>query len=138
MDRVTVGEVMTRAVVTVTSAMTVAEVAALLRGWEITGAPVVDGEGRVLGVVSELDVIAREGATVGDIMSRQVFSVSEDTDIEDVGRLFYNQRIRRVPVVRAGQLVGIVSRSDLLDRPALRHFLPGDLREVYAERESDP
>src|SRR5262249_23674003 len=65
-------------------------------------------------MLSELDLIGRQGATAADIMSRQVTSVGEDSDVDEVGRLFVNQRLRRVPVVAEGRLVGIVSRSDLL------------------------
>jgi CBS domain-containing protein len=74
----------------------------------------VDGAGRVLGMVSELDLISRHGATAADIMTSQVTSVGEDTDLEDVARLFVGQRLRRVPVLADGRLVGIVSRSDVL------------------------
>lgn len=84
----------------------------------------VDDEGRVLGVVSELDVVGRKGATAADIMSKQVISVTESTDVDEVLHLFLNQRIRRVPVLSDGQhLVGIVSRSDLVRPASISHFL---------------
>ena len=124
--RTLVGVLMNRDVITVPPTMPVAELAALLAERRISGAPVVDDTGRVLGVVSEVDILGRPGATAGDIMSRGVISVSEDTEIEEVAHLFLNQRIRRVPVLADGRLVGIVSRSDLL-RPAAVGEIRGSL-----------
>jgi CBS domain-containing protein len=105
---------MTRAVVTVPPTMPVQEVAALLGARGLAGVPVVDEGGRVLGMVSDLDLLGREGTTAGDIMSRQITSVAEDTDVDEVSQLFVSQRLRRVPVLADGRLAGIVSRSDLL------------------------
>jgi CBS domain-containing protein len=109
-----VRDVMTRQVTTVPPTMPVQEVAALLGERGLAGVPVVDESGKVLGVVSELDLMSRGGATAGDVMTRQVTSVTEDTDVDEVSRLFVNQRLRRVPVLADGRLVGIVSRSDVL------------------------
>jgi CBS-domain-containing membrane protein len=114
-------EIMTREVVTVPATMPIQEVAALLRERRITGVPVVDDRGRVLGVVSEVDLLSRRGATAGDIMSREVISVTEETDVDEVARLFVDWRIRRVPVLADGRLVGIVGRADLLRPSALGH-----------------
>lgn len=124
MAQMSVKEIMTKDVVTVQSATPVREVADLLRERNVSGVPVVDDEGRVLGVVSELDVVSRRGATAADIMSKQVISVTEDTDVDEVLHLFLNQRIRRVPVLSDGQhLAGIVSRSDLVRPASISHFL---------------
>ncbi|HZS00754.1 MAG TPA: FAD-dependent oxidoreductase [Chloroflexota bacterium] len=109
-----VRDVMTRDVVTVPPTMPVREVAALLDERRLAGVPVVDEAGRVLGMISELDVMSREGATAADIMTREVTSVAEDTDVDDLSQLFLNQRLRRVPVLAGERLVGIVSRSDVL------------------------
>ncbi|GBD16562.1 Hypoxic response protein 1 [bacterium HR26] len=76
--------------------------------------PVVDNEGRVIGIVSEYDVISKRGRTAADIMSRDVISVSEDTSAESVAQLLSERRVRRVPVLRDGRLVGIISRADLV------------------------
>ena len=124
MEQMPVKEIMTKDVITATSTMPVREVANLLSERSVSGVPVVDDEGRVLGVVSELDVVGRKGATAADIMSRQVISVTEETDVDEVLHLFLNQRIRRVPVLSGGQhLVGIVSRSDLVRPASISHFL---------------
>ncbi len=124
MAEMAVKEIMTQDVITVPSVMPVREVANLLSERNVSGVPVVDDEGRVLGVVSELDIVGRQGATAADIMSKQVISVTEDTDVDEVLHLFLNQRIRRVPVLSGGQhLVGIVSRSDLVRPASISHFL---------------
>lgn len=107
-------EIMTRAVITVPTTMPVKEVAQILADKKITGLPVVDDEGRVVGIVSELDIISRQGETTAEIMSDQVISATEATDAGEVAHLFTSRRIRRVPILADGRLVGIVSRSDLM------------------------
>ncbi len=124
MAEMPVKQIMTKDVVTVPSEMPVREVANLLSERNVSGVPVVNDEGRVIGVVSELDVVGRRGATAADIMSKQVISVTEDTNVDEVLHLFLNQRIRRVPVLSGGQhLVGIISRSDLVRPASVSHFL---------------
>ena len=114
MVEIAVKEIMTTKVITVPAAMPVEQVAQVLSEQHITGLPVVDQQKRVIGIVSEFDLLSRRGATAADIMSREVVSVSEETDAGEVAQLLTNQRIRRVPVLDAGRLVGIVSRSDLV------------------------
>lgn len=109
-----VHEIMTRNVITVPATMPVKDVAQLLSERRITGLPVVNEEGLVVGVLSELDIISRHGTVAGDIMSAQVISAAEDADAEDVAKLLTDRRIRRVPILADGKLVGIVSRSDLI------------------------
>jgi CBS-domain-containing membrane protein len=92
-------EIMTRDVITVPATMPVKEIAQVLAERRITGLPVVDDEGRVVGIISELDIISRQGATAADIMSAQVISATEETDAEEVAQLFTSRRIRRVPIL---------------------------------------
>jgi CBS domain-containing protein len=96
------------------------EAARLLTFHDISGLPVCEA-GRVVGVVSEADLIGKRGETVGAVMSSPAVTVSESTRLEDVAELLTRQRIRRVPVVDdRGQLVGIVSRRDVLKWAASR------------------
>jgi len=111
---VPVSEIMTRDVITVPPDMPTKDVADILSEKHITGLPVVDATGKVVGVLSELDIISRQGATAADIMSGQVISAAEDDDVQEVANLFSSRRIRRVPILADGQLVGLVSRSDLM------------------------
>ena len=115
-----VKEVMTSHVVTVDADVRAEEVARLLTRHRISGLPVVDRSGALIGLVSEYDLLARKGGTVAEIMSGNVISVGPETDIEEVARLIANRRIRRVPVLEGGRLVGIVSRSDLIQQIAMR------------------
>jgi CBS domain-containing protein len=91
-----------------------ADVAQLLVQYKISAVPVVDAGGTVIGLVSEHDLIARTGPTAADVMSHGVVSVTEDTDVDDVRHLLIDRRIRRVPVMSGGQIIGIVSRADLV------------------------
>lgn len=109
-----VKEIMTAPVVSVTGGMSPPEVAAVLRDNRISGAPVVDGSGAVIGLISEFDLLARTGRTAEDVMTRSVISVSEDTDVDEVRHLLVQRRIHRVPVLAGPVLVGIVSRSDVI------------------------
>ncbi len=68
----------------------------------------------VLGLVSEYDLLAKDGATAKDIMSTAVISASPDTAISDIRQLLVGQRIGRLPILSGGRLVGIISRGDLM------------------------
>ena len=137
----TVEDVMTRDVVTVTPAMSIHEAARLMIDHGVSGLPVVNDEGQLLGIISDGDLILRHkrtegrpwwrrffedgerlareyqkagGTTVGEVMTRPALSISPVFGIETAASIFLNRRIRRLPVVRDGKLVGIVSRGDLL------------------------
>jgi CBS domain-containing protein len=110
-----VKDVMTRNVITFKEDTPVEEVAQTLTSKRITGAPVVGGDGLVVGIVSEVDVFSKKGKLARDIMSTHVISVTEDTGIDEAARLLAGERIRRVPVIKRGKMVGLLSRSDVLD-----------------------
>jgi CBS domain-containing protein len=138
----TVKDVMTAEVVAVRRDTTFKELAAALRQHRVSAFPVVDDRDRVIGVVSEADMLAKEamtepgvvsellhhsdvrkaeGLTAGALMTHQVVTVSPDDSIEQAARMMHFLKVRQLPVVNSGgELVGIVSRSDLLsvfDRP---------------------
>src|SRR5680860_1230571 len=113
-NSVTISEIMTTDIFTTTADAPVDEIAAELRSRAIGGLPVVDDNGFLIGMVSEYDVISKRGKTVRDIMSRGVISVGDEASAEQVTHLMGLHGIRRVPIVREGKLVGIVTRSDLL------------------------
>lgn len=114
MATIQVGEIMSSQVITVPTTAPVDEVARILRERQITGLPVLDEQERVVGVISDIDIVTRRGAVASEIMSPEVISVTAETDVEAVVAILANRRIRRVPVLAEGQLVGIVSRSDLV------------------------
>ena len=117
-------DVMTTEVVTVPPSMTMQELARLLAERHISGVPVVDHMGRVLGIVSEADILSRRQGeeTVRAIMTTDVVAVAEEESVHEIALLLWMKRINRVPVLRQGELVGIVSRTDLVK--ALAGILP--------------
>jgi CBS domain-containing protein len=113
-DTVRSHEIMTTDVVSVRPDTSVTEVARLLAMQKISGVPVLDEDETPVGLVSEIDVISRAGSVAADIMSSGVISVTEETPAEDVIEILRSRRVRRVPVLRNGKLVGVISRSDLV------------------------
>jgi CBS domain-containing protein len=136
-------DVMTSEVITVDENATVPEAAKLLAEHGISAVPVVDKDNRVIGMVSEGDLLHRaetgterrrswwlemvsstnelageyiksHSGKVKDIMTRGVLSVTEETPVADIAVLLETNRIKRVPVLREGKLVGIVSRANLV------------------------
>jgi len=138
-------DVMTSNVVSVLPETTIHDLARLLVRHRISAAPVVDEKGRVIGMISEGDLLRRQeigtekradrgswwlemlgsdgGATdyikshaltVGEIMSREHVCVNEDTTLAEIAAVLESHHIKRVPVLRDGLLVGIVSRSNLV------------------------
>lgn len=135
-----VSEVMTKEVVCAAESATLASIAALLSAHNISGLPVVDENRRVVGVVSEADVLSavglsggrsfrgilrhltgeplprkKTGDTASDIMTSPAITIGPDEDIKTAAGRLDERRIKRLPVVDAGGiLVGIVSRADLV------------------------
>ena len=138
----TVKDLMTTEVVAVRRETTFKEMAAVLRQYRVSALPVIDDAGRVIGVVSEADLLAKEaladpgvmaevlqrqdvrkaeGLTAGDLMTHPAVTASPEDPVEQAARMMHFMRVKRLPVVNSGgQLIGIVSRSDVLavfDRP---------------------
>jgi CBS domain-containing protein len=133
-------DVMTRRVVSVPATTPVAEVARLLLRHRISAVPVVDAGGGLVGIVSEGDLIGRiggeggrrswwlgllagggapaedrsRGRTAGEVMSHEPITCREDTPLAEIARLLERHRVKRLPVLAEGRLVGIVSRADLV------------------------
>jgi CBS domain-containing protein len=122
-------DIMTRKVCTIHPEASVQEVAQLLSRHRISGAPVVNADGMIIGIVTEADIIGkvdREGLCVADIMSREIIAVKEETPVNEIALLLTKRRIKRVPVVCNGKPVGIVSRADIVDAVAQGHLLVRD------------
>ena len=136
-------DIMTTKVITVSPDRKVDEIARVLLEKGISAVPVVDGNDNVVGIVSEGDLWRRQeneterhrsswlgmftssedeareyskthGRTAAQVMTDNIVSVSEDTTVGDIAQLLEKRRIKRVPVLRDGKLVGIVSRANLL------------------------
>ncbi len=119
-------DIMTRKVCTTRPETDVQELALLLSSKRISGAPVVDDNGQIIGIVTEADIIGkvdREGLRVADIMCRELITVDEETPVGEVASLLTERKIKRVPVVQNGKLVGIVSRADIVHAVAQGHVI---------------
>jgi len=117
-------EVMTTRVITVTENDTKQQATRLLSQHRISGLPVLNADNVVVGVVTEYDVISKEGPTVREIMTRGVISVTPDTDLDEVRYILVHERIKRLPVIDKGRLLGIVSRADLVREVAIGWMCP--------------
>jgi CBS domain-containing protein len=121
---VTVGELMTRSPVVVSEDDTITAVADLLAGFEITGLPVVDRDGRVVGVISQTDLVRLRaskpwrgwrGLLVRDLMTKPAKTVPESATIGEVAQQLTSEHVHRLVVVdRLGEPIGIVSGGDLV------------------------
>ena len=107
-------DIMTKDVVTVSLFDGTKKLAELLTQNQISGTPVLDGNGKIVGMVSEADIITKRGRQVKDIMNKQVISVTEESTLERIALLMSTYRIKRLPVLRGKELVGIVSRADIV------------------------
>jgi CBS domain-containing protein len=112
-------EIMTRDIITVEPTMPVKKLAMTLIKNQISGAPVVGKNGKIVGIVSEMDIVAKKGKDVRAIMSKKVISVAEDTPIEEIAQLMSKNRIQRLPVINRDKIVGIVSRADIVNAIAM-------------------
>jgi CBS domain-containing protein len=122
-------EIMTCKIFTIYPEATVQEAARLLSRERISGAPVVNADGMIIGIVTEADIIGkvdREGLYVADIMSQQIIAVTEETPVNEIAILLAARKIKRVPVLRNGKLVGIVSRADVVDALARGYIVVRD------------
>lgn len=127
----TARDIMTSSVRTVSPETPVRDLAQLLAESDISGVPVVDKQGRVIGIATETDVLSRRIGrdTVRSIMSSEVIAVSEDESIEEIAFILSMKRINRVPVLRQGKLVGIVAREDIVRALARRAAAAAAARE---------
>ncbi|OGA39990.1 MAG: hypothetical protein A3G28_02585 [Betaproteobacteria bacterium RIFCSPLOWO2_12_FULL_68_19] len=154
-------DVMTTVVATIDAGATVQEAAKLMLERRISALPVMDRKDRVVGIVSEGDLVRRaelgtdaarswwlwafaegsardyvktHGASVSDVMTSPAVSVRRATSLQEIARLLEKHRIKRVPVLEAGRLVGIVSRADLVRRLAAAPTRPATSARTASDR----
>lgn len=129
-------QVMTTPVVTITPDARVENTLPYLRTDSFRHIPVVSASGRLVGIVSQCDILrymaglptdrripaspARDGS-IGQLMSPRVLAASIDTDLRHIVRLFIEQHIGAMPVTKDGMLKGIITRTDVLDA-ITRHY----------------
>lgn len=142
----TAADIMTRNVITVTTTINVKDLAKILTDNMISGAPVVNDSGEVIGIVTESDLIDQNkkihiptvvsildsfiylespdrldkemrkiaGATVGDIYTTEIVTVSEDTPVDELATIMSEQSIHTLPVIRDGKLTGVIGKRDII------------------------
>jgi CBS-domain-containing membrane protein len=134
----TVKDVMTTSVVAVREDANFKEMVTFMRGRRVSAFPVLDAADRVIGVVSEAELLAKEaapelpqglirrawrmterskaaGVTAADVMTKPAVTIGEDASVAEAARLMQSRRVKRLPVVDGyGRLHGIVSRADVL------------------------
>ncbi len=158
MRRLRAKDVMTTPVYTVGPDTPIPEVARLLVERHISGVPVVDEAGRLVGIVTEADLLPKEagpaglplaalfepdapevrehlrryrGRLVREVMTREVVTATEDTPAQQLAVLMLRKQVNRIPIVRGDRVVGIVTRNDLL-----RVFLRTDAELEAAARQA--
>jgi len=116
-------DIMTKDIITVSPTMSVKALAMTLIKNQISGAPVAGKDGKIVGVVSEADIVAKKGKDVRSIMSKKVISVAENTPVEQIAQLMTTHAIKRLPVMSGASIVGIVSRADIVSAIAQGHHV---------------
>ncbi len=162
MGRLRARDVMTSPAVTVRPETPLVEAARIMARRRISGLPVVDEGGRLVGIVSEADLLIKEagpgglpllafhpqgpppeirpllrryeGRVVAEVMTREVITAHEDTPLHQLAALMARNDVNRIPIVRGGRVVGIVTRNDVLKVfLATDEELAGRVREALAE-----
>jgi CBS domain-containing protein len=143
-DTMTAREIMTTPVITAGPDATLAEISELMLAHRISGIPIADSDGRLVGIVTESDMLeedkrrqllprvtifgmvpAHQGPVedallkvrtfrAREVMTEKIFTVEPDTPVSEVAGLLVRERINRVPVVEGGKVIGIISRADLI------------------------
>lgn len=160
-------DIMTTQVVSVKPETSVIEIAQKLMDHRVSAVPVLDGSGRLVGIVSEGDLLHRvetgtdkrhrswwlslvtsgetdaaeyvksHGRHASDVMTRNVITVDENTPLSEIAEILESRRIKRVPVLKNGALVGIVSRANLVQALAtMRGTMPEKAPDDARMRES--
>ena len=138
-------QIMTRPVITVMPDATILEAANIMLRWHVSGLPVVDAAGKLVGIVSEGDFIRRSeigtqrkrgrwltfllgasatdyvhehGRKVSDVLTKDPLTITEDATLEEIVASMETNGIKRLPVMRGDKIVGIVSRANLLQAVA--------------------
>lgn len=153
-------DIMTAPVIAATPDTSVREIAELLLEKRISGLPIVQNE-KVVGILSESDLLRRveagtearrpkwlealidpniqaadfaqsRGVLARDVMTRDIIAVDSDADLRDIAKIFEQRRIKRVPVLENGRLVGIISRANLLR--ALMVYSPPTPNDVRSDQ----
>jgi len=121
-------DIMIKKVNSVKPSDSVNTVCKVLTGNKISGVPVISTDNKLVGFVSEKDIIAllsRSSSSqkkVSEIMTRKVISVDENASLDLISGIFGESPFRRIPVTSKGRLIGILNRSDVMDKLLGEHY----------------
>ncbi|MFH1368797.1 MAG: CBS domain-containing protein [Elusimicrobiota bacterium] len=123
-------DIMTKNVVTISPDATLVDVAELLAEKRITGLPVVNADEKVIGIITEKDILNfaytyasnLQNTKVKEAMTEKVVSFTSDTDVDKISLCFSKNEFRRVPIIDEGKLVGIITRRDMLLSLISHHY----------------
>jgi CBS domain-containing protein len=116
-------DIMTKNVISIELGTTILGAISILVDNKISGAPVIDGEGALKGIVTEKDLIVSldflgrkhsENAVIDEFMTEKVITFAEEDKVEDIMRTIVSMNIKRVPIIKEGRVTGIVARRDIL------------------------
>ena len=125
-------DVMIKDVITVSESTPLKDVTKMFSERKITGAPVINAKGELVGVISETDIIRKTNnigawspSTAGQIMTKPAVTVAPDETLQRVSEMMYNRRIHRVVVAEGTQIRGILTTMDIL-RAIATHLKGGE------------
>jgi CBS domain-containing protein len=109
-------DIMNTNVITANADASVSDVVKIITEHQISGTPIINKEGKLVGIVTERDLLLQNEliASVADIMTKEVITVSEDRPVDEISALLLDHSIKRIVVTRDNAVVGIVSRQDIL------------------------
>jgi len=109
-------DIMTRDVTMLREDSRIIEACKVLSEKRISGAPIVNQEGKLVGIITERDLLLHHPLikSVKDLMTKDVITVNENAPVEEISRLLLEHSIKRVLVLREDEIVGIISRLDIL------------------------
>lgn len=110
---------MAKKVITVFTDTPIEQVCKILSNHGLSGVPVVDRNKKLVGFISERDIIANFGKKcltqkAGDLMQRRVIFIKYGTSIEEASKIFTEKKIRHLPIVKNGKVIDIISRKDII------------------------
>ena len=133
-----VRHVMSEDLKTLSGSMSVADAAGMMANFDIGSVPVLDDRGEIAGILTDRDIVIRVVAgrqdptqvPIKDVATTTTFEVSPDTDLAGANRLMAEHQVRRLPVVKDGELVGIISLGDVALAMASKRNVGETLEEV--------
>lgn len=120
MDKVK--DLMTKTVITIPDDMAIEQICKILTRNSLSGVPVIDNRSKLIGFVSERDIIATIASgdfldkKAKDIMCKKITTVKQETPLSQISKIFTDKPFRHLPVVKKGEVIGIISRRDVLTK----------------------